>query len=318
MAGAESNPVETGRSSQSIASAQQRQPRGASMLTGGDTLSDALAPACGPPLVAPAQDGMPWNKFRAVLLAACIGNVLVWYDFALYGGFATEFGSIFFPPCSIDDPNFASWTQDEADAFCVAPLAGINDQETRHTTCPTTHCCTWDANMPDPIVIVADIDPVTGQISKASAHGNCRYDPVEKDQLLKSFGVFAGAFVMRPVGGVVIGTVGDKFGRKAALQLAITLMLFPSLLLAVLPTYSQIGYAATFGLLTIRLCQGVAAGSELVGSMLYTVESARRRTVVPSGPSFGFSFAIVGTMIGTLVSARRRSSVARLHSSPPH
>ena len=44
--------------------------------------------------------------------------------------------------------------------------------------------------------------------------------------------------------------------------------MFPSLLLAVLPTYHSVGYAATFGLLLIRMCQGVAAGGELVGSML--------------------------------------------------
>eukprot|EP01052_Picozoa_sp_SAG31_P025407 SAG31_NODE_2225_length_6150_cov_2.229549_7_plen_108_part_00 len=90
-----------------------------------------------------------------------------------------------------------------------------------------------------------------------------------------------------------MGMFGDKFGRKAALQLSIALMLFPSLLLAMMPTYSQIGIASTLGLLAIRVCQGVAAGGELVGSMLYTVESApvERRGMFGA---FAFSFAIIG------------------------
>eukprot|EP01051_Picozoa_sp_SAG22_P030005 SAG22_NODE_11405_length_486_cov_1.480620_1_plen_117_part_01 len=83
-------------------------------------------------------------------------------------------------------------------------------------------------------------------------------------------------------------------------------MLFPSLLLAVMPTYSQIGLASTLGLLTIRMCQGVAAGGELVGSMLYTVESAPLEKRGMFG-AFAFSFAIVGTMLGTVVTSILRA-----------
>ena len=79
-------------------------------------------------------------------------------------------------------------------------------------------------------------------------------------------------------------------------------MLFPSLLLAMMPAYSSIGVAATLGLIIIRCCQGVAAGGELVGSMLYTVESAPQEKRGMYG-AFAFSFAIVGTMLGTLVSS---------------
>eukprot|EP01046_Picozoa_sp_COSAG06_P118394 COSAG06_NODE_65558_length_256_cov_1.630573_1_plen_60_part_01 len=56
---------------------------------------DAEQPAAGAgmPAEEPAStaDGMPWEKYRVVLIAACIGNVLEWYDFAVYGGFANEF-----------------------------------------------------------------------------------------------------------------------------------------------------------------------------------------------------------------------------------
>jgi MHS family proline/betaine transporter-like MFS transporter len=125
---------------------------------------------------------------------------------------------------------------------------------------------------------------------------------VEQDQLLKSFGTFAGAFVMRPVGGLVLGMVGDKFGRKTALQFSIALMLVPSLLLAALPSYAEIGIASTLGLLIVRLMQGVAAGGELVGSMLYTVESAPQDKRGIFG-AFAFSFAIIGTMMGNAAKA---------------
>ena len=205
--------------------------------------------------------GMPWAQYRTVLLAACIGNVLEWYDFALYGGFAAEFGTLFFPPCEMSAFDMADIDFDQASALCSAGAGGDKHTLVRAENCPMVdHCCAWDNTLAGPI--------------DGMELGDCVYDPVEKGQLLKSFGVFAGAFIMRPVGGLVMGSVGDKYGRKAALQLSIALMLFPSILLAILPTYDQIGYASTLALLTIRLCQGVAAGGELVGSMLYTVESA--------------------------------------------
>ena len=221
----------------------------------------------------PEQDGMPWEKYKTVLLAGCIGNVLEWYDFAVYGGFANELGQLFFPPCEMELPNgqdFSALTADQVSDFCRGNMADqgvfvpfdttrIKDAAVRRDHCPVRtesfhSCCAWKEDGVSPI---ADAEL-----------GDCVYEPVEQDQLLKSFGVFAGAFIMRPVGGIVMGALGDKFGRKFALQVSIALMLFPSLLLAVLPTYHSVGYAATFGLLLIRMCQGVAAGGELVGSML--------------------------------------------------
>jgi MHS family proline/betaine transporter-like MFS transporter len=76
-------------------------------------------------------------------------------------------------------------------------------------------------------------------------------------------------------------------------------MLFPSLGLALLPSYSSIGYAAPLILLLIRLVQGAAAGGELVGSILFIVESAPDNLRGLLG-AFCFTFAIVGTMMGTL------------------
>ena len=258
-----------------------------------------------------------WSKYKMVLLAGCIGNVLEWYDFAVYGGFANEFGQLFFPPCEMEvdaatlelwgAASFSELTADQATDFCRShqpddmgasvmsfDYAAVKDAHLREDKCPirtdTYHsCCVWK---PEEMMPGAD-----GQ-----EPGDCIYNPVEKDQLLKSFGTFAGAFVMRPVGGLVMGSVGDRLGRKAALQLSIALMLIPSLLLAALPSYADIGYAATFGLLIVRMLQGVAAGGELIGSMLYTVESAPMNKRGAFG-AFAFSFAIIGTMLGNAAKA---------------
>lgn len=263
--------------------------------------------------------GMPWKKYRVVLVAACIGNVLEWYDFALYGGFANEFGQLFFPRCEMEiggtwlskygKASFDELTTEDLTDYCrthapdpasdAAPsFVGFEYQQIKNATLreekcpiytPTFHgCCLWDKDAAAP--------------TAGLEQGDCIYNPIEPDQLLKSFGTFAGAFIMRPLGGLVMGSIGDKFGRKAALQFSIALMLIPSLLLAALPSYESIGYAATFGLITIRLLQGVAAGGELVGSMLYTVESAPQDKRGAFG-ALAFSFAIIGTMLGNAAKA---------------
>jgi MHS family proline/betaine transporter-like MFS transporter len=60
-------------------------------------------------------------------------------------------------------------------------------------------------------------------------------------ELLKSLSVFGAAFAMRPLGGVVMGWIGDRFGRKRALEISIALMLVPSFLIGCLPTYQHAG-----------------------------------------------------------------------------
>lgn len=63
--------------------------------------------------------------------------------------------------------------------------------------------------------------------------------------LVESFLVFGTGFLMRPIGGVVLGYIGDKFGRKASLEHSIFIMAFSTFLMGCLPTYDQIGYAST-------------------------------------------------------------------------
>lgn len=92
--------------------------------------------------------------------------------------------------------------------------------------------------------------------------------------LLNTFGVFAAGFLMRPIGGILFGHLGDRRGRKWALGLSVLLMAVPTALVGLLPTYGQIGLAAAFLLLLVRLLQGLSLGGEYVGSMSYLAESA--------------------------------------------
>jgi MHS family proline/betaine transporter-like MFS transporter len=97
-------------------------------------------------------------------------------------------------------------------------------------------------------------------------------DPLSS--LLLTFGVFGVGFVMRPLGSIVFGIYGDRFGRRAALSAVIFLMAFSTLAIGLLPTYGQIGIWAPILLVVIRLIQGLSAGGEWGGSTAYLVEFA--------------------------------------------
>ncbi len=117
--------------------------------------------------------------------------------------------------------------------------------------------------------------------------------------LLSAFGVFASAYFMRPVGGVLFGHIGDRHGRKRALQLSVLMMAAPTTLMALLPTYAQIGGAATLLLVLLRLVQGVSVGGELVGSISHITElaPADRRGFFGS---FALCSSTAGVMLGSL------------------
>jgi len=151
-------------------------------------------------------------------LAGSVGNLLEWYDFAVFGCFAPFISVQFFP---------------------------------------------------------AD-DPVAG--------------------LINTFGVFAAGYLMRPIGGIFFGQIGDRLGRARALQLSIFVMAVPTTLIAFLPTHAQIGVLAPAFLVVLRLAQGVSVGGEFIGSCCYLVEAApaARRGL------FG-SLAVLGTIGGMLL-----------------
>ena len=93
-------------------------------------------------------------------------------------------------------------------------------------------------------------------------------------QLLKTAGVFAAGFLMRPVGGWVFGRLADKRGRRTAMMTSVLMMCAGSLLIAFLPTYATIGAAAPALLLFARLLQGLSVGGEYGTSATYMSEVA--------------------------------------------
>ena len=93
-------------------------------------------------------------------------------------------------------------------------------------------------------------------------------------QLLNTAGVFAAGFLMRPIGGWLFGRIADKHGRRSAMMTSVLMMCGGSLLIAVLPTYAQIGALAPFLLLVARLFQGLSVGGEYGTSATYMSEVA--------------------------------------------
>jgi len=97
-------------------------------------------------------------------------------------------------------------------------------------------------------------------------------DPVA--QVLAAFGIFAVGYLMRPLGGVVIGTIADRFGRRIALIVSVTAMAVPTFLVGLLPGYHTLGMAAAVLLTLLRMIQGLSVGGEGTTSMVFLVEHA--------------------------------------------
>jgi MFS transporter, MHS family, proline/betaine transporter len=166
-----------------------------------------------------------------VIAAGTIGNVLEWYDFAIYGYFAAPIGRQFFP-------------QEDAVA-----------------------------------------------------------------QLLSAFGVFAIGYLMRPLGGVLLGHIGDTVGRRAALTFSVAAMAVPTFLIGLLPSYQAIGVLAPIGLILLRVVQGLSVGGEYTGSLVFLVEHAPegRRGLLGA---LGASGATVGILLGSAVGAAFAASMS--------
>jgi MFS transporter, MHS family, proline/betaine transporter len=114
--------------------------------------------------------------------------------------------------------------------------------------------------------------------------------------LLGTFGVFASGFLMRPLGGLLFGHIGDRVGRKRALELSVLLMAVSTLLLGLLPTYASIGLAAPLLLTLIRLLQGLSVGGEFIGSMSFLTEHAP-----PGQRGFLGSWSCFSVILGSLL-----------------
>jgi len=167
-------------------------------------------------VVAAADEG---NSDFWQTVAGVAGNVLEWYDFAVFGYFSDVLGEVFFPP---------------------------NQKGDNATT--------------------------------------------------ESFLVFGGAFLMRPVGGLMLGYIGDMYGRKKALVISIFLMAFPTFAMGCLPSYEQIGDWAIVLLVVVRLLQGLSVGGQLMSSLVFTLENHD-----PSHWGLYGSYVMAAANFGTLL-----------------
>src|SRR5262249_11878470 len=115
-------------------------------------------------------------------------------------------------------------------------------------------------------------------------------------QLLNTAAIFAVGFLMRPIGGWLVGVFADRYGRRTALTASIFLMCFGSLLIAMLPGYAAIGIWASILLVVARLLHGLSLGGEYGASATYLSE------VATSGRrGFYSSFQYVTLIMGQLL-----------------
>ncbi|MDX1974677.1 MAG: MFS transporter [Rickettsiales bacterium] len=123
-------------------------------------------------------------------------------------------------------------------------------------------------------------------------------DPVAN--LLATFAVFAAGFLVRPLGAVFFGWLGDRYGRRRAMVAAILMMAIPTGCIGILPTYDEIGILAPIMLTVIRLLQGLSLGGEFSGSITYIVEHApaHRRGLAGSASLVSL---MLGFVLGLLV-----------------
>ncbi|MGP3536082.1 MFS transporter [Microbacterium sp. RD1] len=112
--------------------------------------------------------------------------------------------------------------------------------------------------------------------------------------LLSTLAVYGVAFLMRPLGGFVIGAIGDRRGRRFALVFSVTMMGLATALIAFLPNFATIGIAAPIILVLLRGLQGFSAGGEYTGSTAFLVEnsSPQRRGLTASIIPFTGAIAV--------------------------
>ncbi len=120
----------------------------------------------------------------------------------------------------------------------------------------------------------------------------------ETASLLSTLAIFAVGFVMRPIGGAVLGAFADRKGRKKGLTLTISMMAAASFVIALTPTYGAIGVAAPLILLLARLVQGFSAGGEFGSSSSFLVEYA-----APNRRAFAGSWQQVSVGAGVLIAS---------------
>ncbi|WP_229506910.1 MFS transporter [Pseudoduganella rivuli] len=111
-----------------------------------------------------------------------------------------------------------------------------------------------------------------------------------------AFATFGVAYITRPLGAVMLGHIGDKYGRKKVLTFTLLLMGVSTFCVGLLPTYGQVGIAAPVMLVVLRMLQGVSAAGEQAGANSMTLEHAP-----PHRRAFFTSFTLSGTQAGLIL-----------------
>lgn len=117
--------------------------------------------------------------------------------------------------------------------------------------------------------------------------------------LMVTFTTFAIGYLARPLGGLVLGRLGDKFGRRGVFLASIFVTSAATLGIGLVPTYAAWGIAASIIVVLLRLTQGFCLGGELPGAITYVVESAPR--MAPFVCSVVFGFVTLGVALGTTI-----------------
>ena len=125
--------------------------------------------------------------------------------------------------------------------------------------------------------------------------------------LLSAF-AFCSIFVFRPIGAIIFGYIGDNIGRKATIVITTFLMSISCVILASLPTYAEIGIAATWLITMCRLLQGMSSMGEIVGAEIYLTEITKPPLQYPVvmiiaiasilGGTFALAVASLSTSLG--------------------
>ncbi|WP_327440100.1 MFS transporter [Pseudomonas donghuensis] len=128
-------------------------------------------------------------------------------------------------------------------------------------------------------------------------------------RLLQSFGIFVTGYLARPLGGILMAHFADHLGRKRVFSLSILMMALPCLLIGVMPTYADIGYAAPLILLALRILQGAAVGGEVPSAWTFVAEHAP-----PGRRGYALGFLQAGLTFGYLLGALTATALAQLFS----
>ncbi|MDN5667823.1 MAG: MHS family MFS transporter [Renibacterium salmoninarum] len=135
-------------------------------------------------------------------------------------------------------------------------------------------------------------------LATALIFGPLFFEPFGDAKVIASFATFGIAYIARPLGGVLFGFIGDRYGRKVVLLSTVALMGAASFLIGLLPTYESIGAAAPIMLVALRILQGLGAGAEQAGATTLISEFAP-----PKRRGFFAALPFVGIQLGTLLGA---------------